>query len=338
MLRVACLCVSLAIAQAATPVRSTQPGANEIKTLLSAYEKRDPALPPDPEALGRIARMVMTKTARSQAFRVWSEECASTFVTDKAACDTKLQSVLGDAGKPIAARAAAGALLTKHGDAKAADAVFALLNNLRTAELVSLVPVLRQLPHDRSGAVLLRLLGSPADADKIAACRALGSFDSPAVRQALSKAVTDAPPGLDVWKACMLARVQLNEPDTAGVINGVTHEMTPDALLDAADVMVATGNQNVIYILQRAAREGSPISRMDAAGRLADLDPPLATRVVDEGLAHADSAVRARALVAERRLKRAPSAMVRKLLVDLDEIVQLRAAEAVLDWVARTRK
>jgi HEAT repeat protein len=182
------------------------------------------------------------------------------------------------------------------------------------------------------------MLASPAEGDKVAACRALGAFDSPEVRQALQKAVMAAPPGLEVWKACTLARVQLNEPDTAGAINGVSHEMTADQLLDAADVMAATGNQQALYLLQRVAREGSPVSRMEAAGRLADLDPPLAARVVDEGLVHADPAVRARALVAEKRLKRPPSAAVRKLLVDPDEMVQLRAAEAVLDWVARTRK
>jgi len=132
--------------------------------------------------------------------------------------------------------------------------------------------------------------------------------------------------------------VQLHEPDTAGAINGVTHEASPDALLDAADVMVATGNEQVVYILQRVAREGSRVSRMEAAGRLAESDPQLAARVVDEGLGDADPVVRARALVAEKGLKRPPSASVRKLLVDPDEIVQLRAAEAVLDWVARTRK
>jgi HEAT repeat protein len=186
--------------------------------------------------------------------------------------------------------------------------------------------------------VLLRLLASTADADKIAACRALGGFDSPAVREALKKTVAEALPGLEVWKACTLARVQLNEPDTAGAINGVSHDMTADALLDAADVMVATGNEQVIHLLQRVAREGRPISRMEAAARLADLDPELAARVVDAGLGDPDPAVRARALIAEKRLKRAPSAMVRKLLIDPDEIVQLRAAEAVLVWVARTLK
>jgi hypothetical protein len=338
MLRLVCLGVSLAIAQAAPPSRPAQNSAGDIKALLTAYEKRDPSLPPDPEALGKIARLVMARTAGSQLFRVWSEECASTFVTDKAACDTKLRGVLNDTAKPVAMRVGAGAVLIKHGDAKASNAVLSLLNNLRPSELIPLVPIVRQLPHDRVEPVLLKLLAAPADTDKIAACRALGAFDSPAVRQALHKTVTEAPPGLAVWQACTLARVQLREPDTVGAINGISHEMTPDALLDAADVMVATGNELVIHLLQRIAREGSPGARMEAARRLADLDPELAARVVDAGLGDADPDVRARALIAERHLKRAPSATVRKLQVDPIEIVQLRAAEAVLDWVARTRK
>ena len=77
---------------------------------------------------------------------------------------------------------------------------------------------------------------------------------------------------------------------------------------------------------------------MDAAARLADKDPDFAARLVDGRLADPHSEVRARALVAERRLKRTPSAAVRKLLIDPVETVQVRAAEAVLDWVASTRK
>jgi hypothetical protein len=338
MLRVVSVCVLLSIVQSAAPARPIQDSASEIRALLTAYEKRDVALPPDPESLGKIARMVMAKTARSQGFPVWSEECASRFVTDKAACDAKLQRVLDDKTKPIATRTAAGAVLAKHGDAKAADAVFVLLKSVRTTELVRLMPIVRQLPRKDAEALLLNMLASTVDAEKVAACRALGAFDSPAVREALKKTVTDALPGLEVWNACTLARVQLNEPDTVGAINGVSHDMTADGLLYAADVMIATGNEQVIHILQKVAREGTPIARMEAADRLADLDPRLAAQIVDSGLGHADPAVRARALVVEKRLKRDPSAMVRKLLVDPDEIVQLRAAEAVLAWVARTQK
>src|SRR5689334_22407688 len=102
--------------------------------------------------------------------------------------------------------------------------------------------------------------------------------------------------------------------------------------------MADLGNENVIYVLQRIAHEGRPLSQMEAAARLADKDPAFAARLVDGRLADPDLEVRAAALVAERRLKRAPSAAVRKLLIDPAEIVQVRAAEAVLDWVARTRK
>jgi hypothetical protein len=338
MLRIASLYVALAVVQAAGPVGQSQGSAADIKGLLTAYEKRDPSLPPDPEALGKIARLVMAKAARSQTFRVWSEECASTFVTDKAACDAKLQRALDDTTTPVATRVAAGAVLMKHKVPKAADTVVALLKPLTAAQLSRLVEIVRQLPPDRAVPLLLRLLGSSADADKIAACRELGAFDTPQVRDALKKAVTEAPPGLDVWKACTLARVRLQEPDTAGAINGITHEAGPDALLDAVDVMADLGNENVIYILQRIAHEGRPLSQMEAAARLADKDPAFAARLVDGRLGDADPEVRAAALVAERRLKRAPSAAVRKLLVDPAEIVQVRAAEAVLDWVARTRK
>jgi len=160
MLRIAWLYVALAVVQAAGPARQNQDSANDINALLTAYEKRDPSLPPDPEALGKIARLVMARTAGSQLFRVWSEECASTFVTDKAACDTKLRGVLNDTAKPVAMRVGAGAVLIKHGDAKASNAVLSLLNNLRPSDLIPLVPIVRQLPHDRVEPVLLTLLAA----------------------------------------------------------------------------------------------------------------------------------------------------------------------------------
>jgi hypothetical protein len=338
MLRIAWLYVALAVAQAPAPPRPIQAIESDIKALWTAYEKRDPALPPDPAALGKIARMVMAKNARSQFFRVWSEECASTFVTDKAACDAKLQAILDDKTKPVAVRAGAGSILMKHKVAKAADSVFLLLKPLSVAQLTPVVGIVRQLPPDRAVPLLLRLLGSSADTDKVAGCRELGAFDTPRVRESLKKAVTQAVPGLEVWRACTLARVRLQEPDTAGAINGITHESSADALVDAADVMSDLGNENVVYVLQRIAHEGRPLSQMDAAARLADKDPDFAARLVDGRLADPDPEVRARALVAERRLKRTPSAAVRKLLIDPVETVQLRAAEAVLDWAARSRK
>jgi hypothetical protein len=43
-------------------------------------------------------------------------------------------------------------------------------------------------------------------------------------------------------------------------------------------------------------------------------------------------------LVLERQLNRSPSADVRAALTDSHELVQLRAAEAILDWAARERK
>ena len=338
MFRIVGLLVALTVAQAPAPPRPIRAIESDIKALLTVYEKRDPGLPPDPAALEKIARMVLAKSARSQLFGVWSEECASTFVTDKAACDAKLQRVLDDTAKPVPVRAAAGAVLMKHQVAKAADRVFQLLKPLSAAQLTPIVGIVRQLPADHAVPVLLKVLASSDDTIKMAACRELGGFDTPQVREALKKAVAEAVPGLEVWRACTLARVRLQEPDTAGAINGITHESGADALVGAADVMSELGNENVVYVLQRMAHEGRPLAQMDAAARLADKDPEFAARLVDGRLADPDPEVRARALVAERRLKRAPSAAVRKLLIDPVEIVQVRAAEAILDWAARTRK
>jgi hypothetical protein len=76
------------------------------------------------------------------------------------------------------------------------------------------------------------------------------------------------------------------------------------------------------------------VIQLRAAEALAATDPDAAAKVVEARLDDLNPAVRAEALAVETRLERPPSERVRSRLADIDPVVRLRAAEAVLQWVA----
>ena len=101
--------------------------------------------------------------------------------------------------------------------------------------------------------------------------------------------------------------------------------------------MLETGNDQGTFLLRRLTREATGVTQVRAAGYLAAHDAEAAGKVVDVKIADPQPAVRAEALVVERRLKRIPSSTVRARLVDSDALVQLRAGEAILEWAATAR-
>jgi HEAT repeat protein len=317
----------------ATPQTTLQ----EIRTRLEAEEKRTPADQPDPAIFGEIARLVFDRAAQSRSFPVWSEGCASKFAVERQDCTVRLWSVLKNTSAIVKDRATAGAALVNRKEPEATAALHGLVKGLDPRQLAQVARVLRALPDAQSVPLLAGLLSSPTPTDQVAACRVLGTIASVDVRPELQKAVAQAPPGTDVWNACMVARARLGEPDSVNTISGYTHYMSGDALLDAAEAMVTVGNEQGIDVLKKVGREASPMVQLAALEQLAGAESEYAARFAEPKLQDANRAVRAKALVVERRLNRTPSASIRAMLLDKDELVQLRAAEVVLDWAARQK-
>ena len=161
----------------------------------------------------------------------------------------------------------------------------------------------------------------------------LGTIDTTEVRGELRAAVDRAMPGLSTWNTCMVARARLREPDSTIAISGFSRSMQGGDLLDAAMAMLEIGNEQGDFLLRKLTREAPGIVRVKAAEQLVGTDPAYATKFADIGMGDSDPAVRAEALILERRLHRAPSRVVRSKLVDADGLVQLRAAAAILDWI-----
>ena len=312
------------------------PSVAEIRTRLDAYEKHAQQTgSADPAALAPIARLAVTRALRSARFVDWTEACASNVVDAAADCRTRLWDVLNGTKESVARRAEAAAALMQLRDAKAADALVAVIKNLDTARLTPLAPIIGLMPESRALPFLLRLIESSSEASQVAACRALGRFDTPEVRAVLVKTVQAAPPGATVWATCMTARAKLKERDAVMSLWGYGRDLDGEAMLDVATVMIDAGDPRGMDFLRDLARRGTGRARLGAAERLVDDERELAIRSAELLVKDADPELRAAALVVERRLKRPPSATVRRMLADPDPVVGLRAAEVVLDWVSR---
>jgi hypothetical protein len=225
-------------------------------------------------------------------------------------------------------------VLARRGDKAAAASLAAIASKMPTAEVVPLVDELRRLPADSAVPILLKMLSSPTATERIAACRGLGYFDTPAVRDALRSAVDASQPGLQPWNTCMVARARLREPEPMLMLAGFSRAMEGEELLDAAVAMLDNGNDQGTFLLRRLTREAPGVIQLRAAEALAATDPDAAAKVVEARLDDLNPAVRAEALAVETRLERPPSERVRSRLADIDPVVRLRAAEAVLQWVA----
>jgi hypothetical protein len=329
MLVVLCLA---ALLQAGAPDSRTSPLQllHQIKARLAEYEdsnRREPA------SLRPIAQLAIRSAEESQPFEVWREVCASPYRPNAASCHERLWGVLNNARASLADRASAAVALADGGDPQSAPALFKLLSGATNRDLAQVVPTLRILSDQEATALLLRLLTSDVAGGQVAACRALGHIDTAEVRNALAEAVRQALPGLHTWNACMVARARLKEPDSVNTISGYSRYMSGDELLDASRAMVELNNEHAVFLLRRVTREAGGLEQIAAAELLAATDPAYAATVIDRKLKDQSAGVRARALVAERRLGREPSATVRSLLVDTDALVRLRAAEVILSWV-----
>ena len=323
---------ALLLAQASPSVESVQ---LELKQRLSDFEKR-----PDktPEMLRAIALLALDSNLRSTNFDVWVEGCASPLVPATSTCQERLWSTVKRPAAPAEQRVRAAATLVRRGDKDAVASLTTIVANLTPRDLAPVADVLRLLPAPTAVPLLRKLLGSARSEDQIVACRVMGHFDTVEAKEALRTVVTNAPPGLQPWNTCMVARARLKEPDAMLKLAGFSRAMEGEDLLDAADAMLDNGNDQGTFLLRRLTREAPGVIQLRAAEVLAAADPDAAAKVVDAKLDDPDPAVRAQALVTELRLKRTPSERVRGKLLDSDPIVQLRAAEALLQWAAAERR
>ena len=307
---------------------SVENAAIELKRRLVEYEARDEK---SAVALRPTAQLTLDLAVHSSVFQVWLEACTSPFTPTGGVCQDKLWRTVKEEKTPLVDRVRAAAALVRRGDKDAATVLSQLLPRLTNRELGAIATVVALLPTSSAAPVLLRLLSSEETTDKIAACRALGHVDTAEVRAALRAVVAQSSPSLQPWNACQIARARLKEPESVNTISGYSRYLEGEDLLDAAGAMLDIGNEQGGFLLRKLTREAPTLIQLQAAERLAESDPAAAARVTDAKLNDADPRARAQALSVERRLRRLATG-VRSRLLDEDELVRVRAAEAVLAW------
>lgn len=317
--------------------QATPPPVSAIKTRLDAYERRAEQGNTDPAELAAIGRLVIDRARVSPRFDVWSPACAVRTVPDATGCTARLRAVTEKSAEPLSRRVDAAAALVARGEASGAAILAKLLEPLETARLASLTRVITLLPAERAVPLLTRLLASSSAQDQEAGCRAAGSFDAPEIRAALSNVVTALPPGIETWLICNVARGRLGERDAVGALWGYSHDLRAPDQLYAASAMLGTGDSRGVELLAELTHRAAMDVRVSAAELLAERDPDTAAGVADTAELASDPQIRAAALGIERRLTRVPPTTVRRMLVDPAELVQIVAAEVVIEWANRQK-
>jgi HEAT repeat protein len=326
----------LGLASAAqAPVHTT---LRDLRARLDAYERRaTESGRPDPAELASIANAIIEQARGSTTFPVWSNACASIAVPDSSDCSSRLWAIVKATREPIATRARAASALMARGEAPAADVLAGQLKTAPASTLARLVPAITTMPAPAAVPLLVRLSESPAGDDQQQACEALSAFDVTESRVAMARIVEANPPGSPPWLVCMIARARLHDPTPPGAVAGYGNMLQGRGQLFAARVMLELGSDAAVPLLVDLTHRGDSIDRLAAADLLVDVRPDAAIPIVEAAEANPDSAIRAAALLSERRLKRPPSKSVRSMLLDTDGIVRVRAAEVAIDWAKRSQ-
>ena len=320
----------------ATPVQDTPAAAAKIRSRLAAYEVRLAAGRAETGELAAIAKDVLQSTAASRNAHAVIQTCSSSFFADET-CTAKLWEIARRTTAAFEERARAAAALARRGDKEAAGYLLQIVKPAPAARLAGVADALLTLPAERSVPLLEPLLQSKEPAAQTAACRILAKIDSAESRQAVRAFVAAAPRGTGPWHACMVASARLGDPEAHRMLRPLTHYMSGDDLVAAAEGLLPEDQDLAVSFLMQVTRESRGFPQLEAAERLAPFRPEIAADIMEYALASPEPELRAAALEVHRTLRLDPSKKVRDLLVDSNPLVQLRAGETVLAWEARRK-
>lgn len=319
-----------------SPAAAAPPTAAQLRARLVAYERNAAANRPDPAELAAIATGVLQRATLSTNADAVVVACSSKVWTD-AGCSAKLWAIARRTTATLDTRAHASAALVALKDDAAAPFLYSLVKAAAPARLAAAAPTLKSLPARQSVPILAGMLGSKSPDAEVAACRTLAGIDAAESRQVISDYLSGAPPGTPSAYACILASAALGDPANVRMAGYITNHLSEDNLVAAAEVLMNVDRTRAISHFLQATRESRGLPRLDAAERLASLEPEAAQQVMEQSLADDRPEIRAAALELHRLMAREPSREVRNLLLDPNPIVQVRAAETVLAADARRR-
>ena len=321
----------------ATALPSRAQPANDVRDRLAAYEQGIAAGRADNGELAAIATLVLDRTALSTQPNAMIQACSSRFLKDTRDCNGKLWALARRSGAALAHRASAAAALIERKDKEAAAYLFEILKAAPPQQLAPLAFLLRALPPERSVPLLAPLLRAGNEAGAVEGCRALAQISNAESLKVINEYLESAPRGTPQWFACTLAAAKLGDPAGMRTAGFITNYLAGEDLVSAADLLMGSDQERALGLLLQTTRESPGMARLEAAERLTELRPQVSTDIMAQALKSDQAATRAAALEIHRRLRLEPSAEVRRLLLDPDPVVQLRAAETVLAADARRR-
>jgi HEAT repeats len=185
---------------------------------------------------------------------------------------------------------------------------------------------------DKAVAPLILLLNeSPFPEVQYSAAAQLGQTHSEAAKNALRAFITGRPDS-PVRHAAVLSLGLLGDQNGLDEVRRLLPNLTGDDRLTAARALAAAGDPAAEQLFQDSIGGESDSVRIDAAVQMARLSPPQARDTLRSGLGASNVFIRAAAAQGYATLNWEPTRELRALLLDPNDIVRLRAAQAMHAW------
>jgi HEAT repeat protein len=244
-----------------------------------------------------------------------------------AECIEQLRRTATDPSKPPVAQLQAASALVQAGEAQAEALLVARAEALQRQDPLAATQALGSIRSDSVIPALARLLSEGDVHTQRAAAEALGrqSTAAAAPLKALLRRDSHSLAAL----AARAALVRLGDRGEREAVVGLLPQLRGTDLLEPAAALLAVGDARGVGPLRDVANGPDEMLRLDAAAALRPYDAALADSVIDAGLRSPNAWVRAHAIEALRASGRAADAQLQQLLQDTNELVRLRAAEAL---------
>ncbi len=279
--------------------------------------------------LTRISILVLQNLLSSTDRDIQSASCVALPSEMTHDCQPTVLKIVNDARLPDTLRLAAASRLARAGDATALAHVKRLAAHMSDRDLLGLGETLHSLPPDLEAQIWIPRLESSLPEVRYLAASKLGHAGGAEALAALKLFVEARESDVAIFPA-QLSLARLGHAPARSRIKEIFPLLGGGDLLSAADVLLETDESLAVNAFRRVADGDHLMLRLEAAVRLRSYDAELGSSIVDQALESDNMWVRVRSLEAARRLGSGPSGSARRLLLDPNEWVRLRAAELVL--------
>ncbi len=311
------------------PASTLPPKDSALKAELEALEAASSSTGPSSSSMTGLARRVLRSLLNVDDEEIRLAACGALLrVTRTEPCRADLAKTAAEDRASIGLRLTAAASLSAAGDRNAVRSVLADRTPLSMPSQLGIAGMLAKAGAE-GAAILEGLLVSPAPEVQYVAAIALGESGGQRARTALQRFLKGSPTGPGRLGAT-LGLASTGEAGALAEVKTMLSRLGPYDKLVAARALVKAGDPAGMSAARQVVESDDTTQRLEAAAVVDASDHRLASTVIEKTLGHPNPLLRAHAIEIVGRLGWPTTPASRRLLVDADRWVRLRAAETLL--------